>query len=879
MQRTVQSIITFFCIILFLGCNSVKKQSWEYLIPGETTFVITPKTGVQVSNIGNTDYASILDDLTPGAIQQLGELPDSILSELSLKGLALYPASSTTSQFIWIAESTSDIDEVAPSFYEPFEQNYYSFNGLTVHKINFNETLMYASQIHQWVIFSESSLAVESALRTYLGLQKGMYFEQTPELGTLTLNTAELDRWVQQFINVGYRPQIIGSFDGFSPSKLTFTTEENISSGFELRGVIPAIDSSKSALVKSLSTINTPIILDRYIAGNAAAFSLHRNRPMLVPDRTTVSEFKLDSLLFSDPKLYRELALSLETEFGIVAFPESGLLTDGEYLYLRNLENSVLLRSRLQQFADEGLVIQQGNSFYVKSKLLSALISGNMSLFTDFYLAFSQDVVVMAKRRGLAESVDADRTRRRTVYYDDTFRSAKNEYPEGVSGFAWVNSDDFLKFLDPLMMRGTPLNGLIGVYDVLTMGFTQNINKSVNFTIKSVIEEGSTQPYDELWVLPLLSEELTGQPVLGNIVGNRSDEIIFSTTTGRIEAVAFDGTSVMQAQTNDGDVPIGSPVLYDWYGNGQPVILQAAGSKVYAWNESGRALPQFPIEIGEQISAPIVVSDVSRNGIPEIIVPTENRKIHVVDGRGQNLRGWPQFTSAVTRHAPLHTQVDGEWSVWVVSQNILHSWQRSGAVRAGYPTFINAAFNTTPTIFEDKILGAGSDGYVYAIGQNPGFADSLSISVQMDSIAIKSLYATSSQLNKITVEENILLRDSSGFYRSDLYLAQSVNGSILMFNPAGKLEITHNLGQPSSATMAPQILDINGDNRDEVIALADFGRLFAWEILTGRRIFSIPTSGMEYPIIADLNKDGLYELIAQTREGLRCWMINKAENN
>lgn len=878
MQRTVLPIITFFCITLFIGCNSVKKQSWEQLIPGETTFVITPKPGVQLANIGATDYASILDDLTPGAIQQLGELPDSILSKLSLKGLALYPAASTNSQFIWIAESTASLDDVAPSFYEPFEQNYYSFNGLTIHKLYFKESLMFAAQIHQWVIFSESSLAVESALRTYLGLQPGIGFEQPPRQGTLVLNTQELDRWVQQFINVGYRPQIMQSFDGFAPAELTFTVDGDVASGFELQGVIATVDSSKSALSKSLSTDISPIILDRYIAGNAAAFSLHRNQPMLVPDRTLESDFPLDSLLFSDPELYRELALSLDNEFGIVAFPESGLLTDGEYLYLRNLENAVSLKSRLQEFAEQGFVLEQGNSFFVKSKLLSALLGGDMSLFTDFNLAFSQDVVVMAKRRGLAESVDADRTRRRTVYYDDTFRSAKNNYPDGVSGFVWVNTDDFLKFLDPLMMRDTPLNGLIGVYDILTMGFTQNINNSVNFTFQSVTEEGSTQPYDELWVLPLLSEELAGKPVLGNIVGNRSDEIIFSTTTGRIEAVAFDGTSVMQAQTNDGDVPIGSPVLYDWYGNGQPVILQAAGSKVYAWNESGRALPQFPIEIGERISAPIVVSDVSRNGIPEIIVATENRKIHVVDGRGQNLRGWPQFTSAVTRHAPLHAQVDGEWAIWVVSQNILHSWQRSGAVRPGYPTFINAAFNTSPTISEDKILGAGSDGYLYAIGQTPGFADSLSISVQMDSIAIKSLYATSSQLNKISVEENVLLRDSSGFYRSDLYLAQSVNGSILMFNPAGKLEITHNLGQPSSVTMSPQILDINGDNRDEVIALADFGRLFAWEILTGRRIFSIPTSGMEYPVIADLNKDGLYELVAQTREGLRCWTINKESN-
>ena len=145
----------------------------------------------------------------------------------------------------------------------------------------------------------------------------------------------------------------------------------------------------------------------------------------------------------------------------------------------------------------------------------------------------------------------------------------------------------------------------------------------------------------------------------------------------------------------------------------------------------------------------------------------------------------------------------------------------------------------------------------------------------MDSVGIKSLYATSSQLNKISVEESVLLRDSTGFYRNDLLVTQSVNGSILMFNSVGELKVTHNLGQPTSDTYSPEILDINGDNRAEVVALADFGRLFAWEILTGRRLFNIPTSGMEYPLIEDINGDGLYELIAQTREGLRCWTINR----
>lgn len=873
-QRSFGPFITFFFIVTFLGCTSIQEKSWIDMIPAESSFIIVPKSDVNLHNVGETEYASILDDLTPSAVQQLASLPDSILQFIDLKAMVLFPVSSTKSQFIWLAETSGNLNDFAFNYYEAFEQNNYSFNRLTIHKLHLNNYLVFAAQVHDWLIFSESSLAVESALRSYLGLSDKVELSNIPAPGQLIANSSELDHWVQQFIAVGYRPNIIGSTEGFSTTSLRFKPTNDESSGFEIEGVIALNDTSKSTLVESLSSENSDIILDRFIAGNSAAFALFRLPASTVPYVPESLISPLDSLLINDPQLYQKLALSIDSEMAVVAFPESGLLTNGEYLYLRNLESTVTFRSNLEDFADSGLAIRQGNSFFVKSKVLAKLIGSEMAQFDDFYLSFSQDVVAISKRRGLSESVDADRTRRRTIFYDETFRAVKSSLNDGVSGFVWMKTDDFLAFMEPMLMANTSLDGLVGSFDILTMSFQKNPNNSINFNFKSIIEEGSTQPYDELWVLPLQNEELTGQPVLGNIVGSASDEIIISTSSGRVEALAFDGTSVMQASTNDGDIPIGSPILHDWYGNGQPVILQAAGSKIYAWNESGRLLPQFPIEIGERISAQIVVADVSRNGIPEIIVPTENRKIHVVDGRGQNLRGWPQFTSAVVKHAPQHTEVDGEYSVWVVSQNILHSWQRNGAVRPGYPTFINASFNTAPVIYADKIIGAGSDGNIYSIGQEPGFVDSLSISIQMDSIAIKSLYATSSQLNKIAVEENVLLRDSTGFYRTDLYVAQSANGSILMFNPAGELKITQNLGQPTSTTMRPVILDINDDNKAEVLALADFGRLFAWEILTGRRLFSIPTSGMTFPIIADINNDGLYELIAQTREGLRCWTIN-----
>ena len=63
--------------------------------------------------------------------------------------------------------------------------------------------------------------------------------------------------------------------------------------------------------------------------------------------------------------------------------------------------------------------------------------------------------------------------------------------------------------------------------------------------------------------------------------------------------------------------------------------MQAAGTKIYAWNTNGLLLPQFPIEVGEEITTPLLVTDVLRNGIPELVIGTVARSVHVLDGRGQ----------------------------------------------------------------------------------------------------------------------------------------------------------------------------------------------------------------------------------------------------
>jgi hypothetical protein len=878
MQRTYGLIITFFCIAFLGACNPAPDHNWTKLIPEESSFLIIPEEGIDFLSLAQTEYSSVLDDLTPAALQQVLAIDSAVTEILDLKALALYPATSTESQFLWISESGQSLEEWAPNFYQPFAQNFYSFSGIKIHKLRIQDFDLFASQVNDWLVISQSSRTVESSLRAYTGTTGSMDVEDNPAPGQLIVNTEHLENWVQQFVNVAHRPSVVGSFTGVEPVSLTYTASESTAPSFNFNGVLTLKDTARSELIQSITSENKPITLDRHIASNAASFAIFRLSPRMVPAQNDTNiTSRLDSMLVNNTDVYRDLALAMSDEFAVVTFPESGLLATGEYLYLRKLQSVTSFRSILNDFADQGYISKIGSSFYINSKVIAELIGSEMNPFSDFYLSFSRDVAVISKRRGLSESVESDRNRRRVIYYDDTYSNASNSMPSDISGFVWSYNDQFLKFISPYLMSNNILSGLIGQYDITTMIFEKVPNSNtVNFTVKSLTEEGSTQPYDELWVLPMSGQELSGTPVLADLVGSSTEEIVFVTQDGLVQSIAFDGTVVMNAST-DGETPVGGPVIYDWYGNGQPIVMLAAGTRIFAWNESGNLLPQFPIEIGERVSAPIVVTDVLRNGIPEIIVATENRKIHVIDGRGQNVRGWPQFTNSVVTQQPVFAQVDDTWSIWVYSQNILHSWLRSGGVRPGYPTFINASFTSSPTIFNNQILGSASDGYIYSIGRQPSFKDSVAISIQMDSVSIKSLYATNSQLTGISVEPNVLLRDSTGFYREDLYVTQSANGSIFMFNPRGELEVTHSLGQPASPTYHSQVLDLNGDNDREILALAEFGRLFAWEVLTGNRIFNIPTSGMRFPIIADLNGDGQKELIAQTREGLRCWTINSEE--
>jgi hypothetical protein len=517
----------------------------------------------------------------------------------------------------------------------------------------------------------------------------------------------------------------------------------------------------------------------------------------------------------------------------------------------------------------------------VNSQVLARLIGSEFNDFRDFYLNITGNAVVISRRRGLAEVVAADRNRRRVIYYEPNYMDIRENFPEEVSGLFFVNPE-FSTFIQPFLAPDTYMDAITSKFDYLAITTRlDEANEKLAFNLATYSSGESNRPYREQWLFPTGGSGLSGKPVLADIGGSSRDEIIFATEAGNVYALAADGTVVFQVSTG-GDTPVGSPVVYDWYGTNQNVILLAAGDKVYGWNDTGSPLPKFPFQLTEPITTPLVIEDINRDGLPEAMVATADRRLHALDGRGNNLTGWPVTTNAVIRSKPLFDYFEGSLTVLAFSENAVHAWQANGYPRQGFPKFVNAALNGSPVVYDNNILGGGADGYLYALGNNVPFSDSLNIfSTTTDSTEIGAVYVSNSALTGTPSIHNLSIQSNASLYNGTMFLTMSSNGSVFLIDKDGRLRFTQSMGQPSASESSPIITRLGRQNQEYVVALASYGRLYAWNVATGERNYSIlPTSGIEHFTIQNLDNesaDNYVELIAQTGEGLRCWTIYGGE--
>lgn len=874
-QPLLTSLLVLFLVIATItGCTNRSVDHWSEFVPEETPFILIPESESTISDLLSAPYMPLIDDMTPSAVQLISTIEEDASQQVQIESILFYTDTANDWQPIWVAGSISGLlDRLTNSYQKRFEQNYYKFMGHTVEKLFISDRIIFVFEVSGYFIFSESSLGIESLIRTIESEKSAINLTQEqfiPE--SFIVNTPSIENWVQQVSQVMYRPYLQNIFTGSTPIFFRFESFEEMSPAWRMTGDMSLLDE-RSPLLQTISSEAAEFTLDRYIPMNAASFSLHRLEPRTVPPDHLEPKSETDRYIENNLSVWQAIASDLDAEFAFATMAESGAESSSEYLYLRKIHNAGTIRSELNRLVRENLIIRDGNTYEIQSEWLGELFGSELNPMEDFYITIYNEVAALASRKGLTESIGGDANRRRVMYYDDDFMEIKNTLPESISSLFYMNAPQFGTFVQPWLYPQHNLSTLLSPLDQLVITTQLSPSKEqLNVQINSFERETVDQPYRERWIFPLGGAEITGTSVLADITGSTRNEIIFSTTNGQVYALASDGTTVLQVSTGN-DTPIGSPVVYDWYGNNQNVILQAAGNKIYAWNNSGARLPNFPITLNETITTPLTVEDITRNGVAEMLMGTSDRRLHILNSRGQAINGWPQSTNAVVTDKPSILSFDGQRSIFTLSENALHSWTIGGERREGFPVFLPTQMNGAPAKFKDHIVGAGFDGNLYAIGTDSLFADSLSTTHMSDPFFIQSVQVSNTTLNATPSSQNLMLRIDGELMRDDFILVQAGNGSLFLYNENGELIFTSTMGQPASGEFQPVVADLERNQRMDLIALADFGRIYAWDLISGLRLLDLPTTGMKYPIIRDVSGDGNMEIIAQTRDGLRSWTI------
>ncbi|MFU8812625.1 MAG: hypothetical protein ACNA78_06625 [Balneolaceae bacterium] len=874
---SLASTLLVIAALVIGGCSATPAPShWSSMVPDEVPYILVPGQGQTMNGLLEAEYMNILDDATPSALQLVNSVEELREFSGALEAMVFYPDLSNQWQPVWILQSGSvSVTELAAPYQQPFEQNRYRFEGRTIHKLFTGSRTLFATTIGDWLLISESSLGIESHLLTALGRRSAIREPQEGFIpGSLIVNISSLDRWVQQIARVTFRPSLIDAFSGGQPAvlRLRHGNESGDDWQWQYSGTFTFSDSLSVALRGATQAPAEPV-LDRYIPFTSAAFSILRIPPRTVAPEQWQIKTDLDRHLADNARQFQDIAEALAPEIAFAAFAASGAESISEYIYVRHLQAPGRLRNALNELAANQLVIQDGTTYLVQSSWLGKLLGSELNPMDSFYISIFRDAAILAQRKGLAESVVSDSQNRRTMFYNDDYMMVRSAQPDDLSSLLYAQARPFVGYLQPWLFPQHHLDALVSNLDLLVLTTRATGGNRGELTLTSYQRDLEEVPYLERWLYPLAGATLTGQPATSDINNSGRQEIIFSTENGSIIGLATDGTVVFQTSTTT-DRPIGPPVVYDWYGNNQSIILQAAGNKVYAWNAAGTILPNFPMLLGEEITTPLRVMDVTRNGVAEVVVGTANRQLHILDARGRAISGWPQTTNSVLRSTPDITEFDGMRTVFAVAENTLHGWQLNGTRRDGFPVFLDTPIYGNPLVTDRHLLGAGLDGNVYAIGTTPFFPDTLASFVRNDSLQIQTLPITPAGLNAAPSEHRLMVRNEDGdLVRENLILLQGSNGALFLYNRQGELRFTATMGQPASGTVAPTVLDIDRNNRQNVISLADFGRIYAWDLISGNRLFDLPTTGMQYPLIFDFTGDGNHEIVARTRDGIRAWTI------
>lgn len=166
-------------------------------------------------------------------------------------------------------------------------------------------------------------------------------------------------------------------------------------------------------------------------------------------------------------------------------------------------------------------------------------------------------------------------------------------------------------------------------------------------------------------------------PILADLDGNGSMEIILGTRTGQAYVYKGDGTVYPGWPIQMDRYVASSAAAGDVNNDGVMDVVMESRNLLYVWNKDGQILPGFPFAIMDSLigsnsySSPVLV-DLTGDGKHEIVFCSHSDSadaggiIYAVKHDGTNLPGWPKTVPNWIYGAPIVADIDGDSQLEII---------------------------------------------------------------------------------------------------------------------------------------------------------------------------------------------------------------------